>query len=373
MSLDARARRAAQAARDNIDRRPPPPAIGVLVARQRRRVAAINALGLALIVAVGGVAWRALPIGRQQPAATGLPRQVEAAIRVGKAPGAVVVERSQVWVANSGDATVSRIEPSTNQVIALIDVGERPTHIAADAIADAGAGAYAGTVWVTTPKNMQDIDPDSNSVIKSYPLPGGPGDVALAFDGALWVSLNDGTVRKLDPSDGREVASVSVASRGLSMLAIGEDRVWAANRGTLVAMNSLHPQMNTRFTLRWDGNRTPEVTDLVVVGGQIWAADSDGAVVRFPVDPSQRELQGQLVARGGPFAIAAGPTGMALDGVALASRSTHTVMWCDPATGQEKARIRLPDVSDVAVGTTAVWASDGRRGLLYRIDPNATG
>jgi YVTN family beta-propeller protein len=373
MSLDARARRAAQAARDAVDRRPPPPAIGVLVVRRRRRVAAVNALGLALVVALGGAAWRALPIGDHEPTATGLPRQVEAAIRVGKAPGEVVAERSQVWVANGGDGTVSRVEPATNQVIATIDVGERPTHIAADALAATDAGADAGAVWVTTPPYMQEIDPDSNSTVRSYPLPGGPGDVALAFDGALWVSRNDGTVRKVDPFDGREVASVPVASRGLSMLAIGEDRVWAANRGTLVAINSLHPEVNTRFALRWDGNRTPEVTDLAVVRGQVWAADSDGAVVRFVVDHSRRELQGQLVARGGPFAIAAGPTGVALDGVALASRSTSTVIWCDPATGQERTRIRLPGVSDVAVGTNAVWASDRRRNLLYRIDPTATG
>jgi YVTN family beta-propeller protein len=358
MSLDARARRAAQAARDTVDRRPPPPAIGVLVARRRRRVAAANALGLALVVALGGAAWWALPIGGPQPTATGLPRQVEAAIRVGKAPGEVAAEGSQLWVANSGDGTVSRIEPASNQVVATIDVGEHLTHMTAN----------AGAVWVTTPRNMQMIDPVINSVVKSYPLPAGPGDVALAFDGHLWVSLNDGTVRELDPFDGREVASVSVASRGLSMLAIGEDTVWAANRGTLVAMNPLHPEVNTRFALRWDGNRTPEVTDLVVVGRQIWAAGSDGAVVRFPVDLSRRELQGHLVARGGPFAIAAGPLG-----VALASRSTQTVMWVDPATGQAKARIRLPGVSDVAVGITAVWASAGSRDLLYRIDPNATG
>jgi YVTN family beta-propeller protein len=373
MSLDARARRAAQAARDTVDRRPPAPAIGVLVARQRRRVAAANALGLALVVALGGAAWKALPIDNHQPTATGLPRQVEAAIRVGKAPGTVTVERSTVWVANSGDGTVSRIEPATNQVVATIDVGERPTHIAADALAASDVGVYAGAVWVTTPRNLKDIDPDAHRVVRSYPLPGGPGDAALAFDGALWVSRNDGTVRKLDPIDGREVASVPVASRGLSMLAVGQDTVWAANRGTLVAINSLHPERNTRFALRWDGNRTPEVTDLAVVGRQVWAADSDGAVVRFPVDASRRELQGQLVAQGGPFAVAAGPTGMALDGVALASRSTHTVIWCDPNTGQERTRIRLPGVSDVAVGTTAVWASDGRRNLLYRIDPTATG
>ena len=44
-----------------------------------------------------------------------------------------------VWVANSGDGTVSRIDPSTNSVVATIRVGNSPLGIAVG----------AGYVWVT--------------------------------------------------------------------------------------------------------------------------------------------------------------------------------------------------------------------------------
>jgi YVTN family beta-propeller protein len=35
-----------------------------------------------------------------------------------------------VWVTNSGDATVSRIDPATNEVVDTLDVGAAPTGIA---------------------------------------------------------------------------------------------------------------------------------------------------------------------------------------------------------------------------------------------------
>jgi YVTN family beta-propeller protein len=371
MSLDARARRAAQAARGNVDRLPPPPAIGVLVARRRRRAAAVNVLAVVLIVTVGGVAWRFLPMGDPQPTATGLPRHVQAAIRVGKAPDAVAAEGSAVWVANSGDGTVSRIDSATNRVIATIDVGGPPTHLTAE----------SGAVWVTTPHNLQWINPATNQVVQTIPLPAGLGEAVqtmslpagfseavLAFDGCLWVPLSDGTVRLLNPFDGRQLASVSVASQGFSALANGGDRLWAANSGTLVAIiNSQDPQLTTRFALQQDGNRNPQVTDLVLVGRDMWLTNADGDVVRFLVETPDRVLRGQLVSREGPSAIAAGPTG-----VFVASRSTQTVTKFDLSTGQATARIRIPGVSDVAVGADAVWTTAKSRGLLYRIDPNAT-
>ena len=111
----------------------------------------------------------------------------------------------------------------------------------------------------------------------------------------------------------------------------------------------------------------PADNRLVLVEGHLWAADADGDVIRYPVDPPERTLRGQLISQEGRAAIAAGPTG-----VFVASRSTQTVIRFDPSTGQAKARIHLPDVSDVAVGPDAVWATAGSRGLLYRIDPKAT-
>jgi YVTN family beta-propeller protein len=362
MSLDARARRAAQAARTQVDRLPPPPAIGVLVARRRRRAAAASAL--ALIVALVGVGWRALPTGGREPAATGLPGHVQAAIRVGRAPGAVLVAGGSVWVANSGDGTVSRIDPATNRVIATIDVIGHPTQLTAD----------SPWVWVATREGLRRIDPASNLVVQTLPLPVNVGDV-LAAGGWLWVALDDGTVWRLDPADGGVLASIPVASRGASVLASGGGRLWAANRDMLVAIDPRRATVTDRFI---DNCCQGRLTDLALVDGGawkvVWKVDSKGAVFRIPVDPptpSDRPtdpIVGYSVSSlEGPQLIAAGPTG-----VFLASPAFQTITRVDPVTLQVRATIRLPGLSRVAVGADAVWATADDRGLLYRIDPQAT-
>ena len=358
MSLDARARRAARAVRDNTDQLPSPPIIGVLVARRRRRLAAANVLALTLVVAVGVAAWRALPIGGLEPITSGLPRHVKAAIRVGELPGAVVVEGSSVWVANRGDGTVSRIDSATNRVIATISVAPHPVQLIAD----------SNAVWVFNSEGMQRIDPATNRVVQTLPLPVGHGEAVLDVEGCMWVSLNDGTVRRLNPFDGRELASVSVGSRGASVLARGGRIIWAANGSMVVAIDPQEPGLTMRFTWQGpSGSQDLPVTDLVPVAEYLWVINPYGEVIRFLVDPPQKKIRSQLVARLRASAIAAGPTG-----VFVASHSSQTVTRLDPSDGQVRARIHLPDVSDVAVGADAVWTSARSRGLLYRIDPTAT-
>ena len=60
-------------------------------------------------------------------------------IPVGDGPVDVAVGAGGVWVANSRDGTVSRIDPESNNVIATIHVGSSPQGIAVG----------AGVVWVT--------------------------------------------------------------------------------------------------------------------------------------------------------------------------------------------------------------------------------
>ena len=55
---------------------------------------------------------------------------VTATINVGNGPVAVAVGPGAVWVANSGDGTVSRVDPATNRVAAPIQVGEGPSGVA---------------------------------------------------------------------------------------------------------------------------------------------------------------------------------------------------------------------------------------------------
>ena len=60
-------------------------------------------------------------------------------IPVGDGPTAVAFGAGAVWVANTSDGTVSRIDPETYEVVKTIEVGNAP----------AGIAVYEGRVWVS--------------------------------------------------------------------------------------------------------------------------------------------------------------------------------------------------------------------------------
>jgi YVTN family beta-propeller protein len=88
--------------------------------------------------AVWAAAFRGDAVSRLSVAGPGLPISSES-IPVGDGPLAVAIGEDAIWVANSGDGTVSRIDPRTRTVVATIRVGNRPVGIAAG----------GGLVWVT--------------------------------------------------------------------------------------------------------------------------------------------------------------------------------------------------------------------------------
>jgi virginiamycin B lyase len=56
----------------------------------------------------------------------------ETTIRVGRRPVSIVMGEGSIWVANQGDGTISRISPTTNRVVARIQVGGAPIGLAVD-------------------------------------------------------------------------------------------------------------------------------------------------------------------------------------------------------------------------------------------------
>ena len=74
---------------------------------------------------------------------------VTTTIAVGRSPAGVAVGAGSVWVANSGDGTVTRINPRTDKVLATITVGGSPQAIT----------VANGRAWVTI--DAQTIRPAS--------------------------------------------------------------------------------------------------------------------------------------------------------------------------------------------------------------------
>jgi YVTN family beta-propeller protein len=88
-----------------------------------------------------------------------------------------------VWVANSGDGSLSRINPATNSVTRAISVGETPVAVAVG----------EGSVWVADSSDdaVDRIDPGTNRVAERIAVEHQPQGLAVA-GGLVWVTLRGG-------------------------------------------------------------------------------------------------------------------------------------------------------------------------------------
>jgi hypothetical protein len=220
-----------------------------LRARKRRRQRS-TAVAVALAVGIGGilVAGRAFDFGSARapagdpdsstpvpPEAATLRGEIAATFPVGEDVRSVVYGEGSVWVAvSNNDGTfagrILRIDPTTNETIATIDVEAIPTW-------EVGGGAMVvadGSLWVTggleRPGAFDDpgggadaavirIDTSTNEVVQTFALGGEVGADLAFLDGDLWVLLfGDETVDhsmevvRVDPSTGEELARIPITT-----------------------------------------------------------------------------------------------------------------------------------------------------------------
>jgi YVTN family beta-propeller protein len=149
---------------------------------------------------------------------------VRGTFQVGVAPGAIAIDGSNnIWVANGGDATVSKLAGSTGEPIGVFPVGNSPAGIAFD----------GANIWVT---NYLD-----NTVTKllastgeqvGAPISVGTGPSGIAFDGAnIWVTNSVGSyVTELQASTGAILGNFGA---GLNPAGIAFDgaNMWVAGEG----------------------------------------------------------------------------------------------------------------------------------------------
>ena len=121
-------------------------------------------------------------------------------IPVGHGPAAVAVNPAGAWIANAGDNTVVRVDPDTNAVAATTPVGEGPTAVLATPKAVWVANGDDGTVMR--------LDPHSGTVQKTIHLGGTPDALATA-DGQVWVAIAPAAPR---PAEAGGVAHITSAS-----------------------------------------------------------------------------------------------------------------------------------------------------------------
>jgi YVTN family beta-propeller protein len=200
-------------------------------------------------------------------------------------PETVAAGDGAVWLSNPSDDTVTRIDPSTNKVTATIHVGPTPEGIAVS----------PGAVWVATAggPSVSRIDPATNRVVATIPV--GPKRTCcaehmsvIASPRAVWVAVPYGNrLVRIDPATNRVVATAALDYEPCGYLAADRTGVWSAACGAGVVA-----RVNARTN-----ELTASVTEVQPVGlevafGSVWVADSGSGNVD-QIDPRT----GRLVAR----------------------------------------------------------------------------
>ena len=168
----------------------------------------LAAFGSIWIVSPDGYVWR---IDTDSARTVG-------SVGVGNSPSAIADGAGSIWVTNSADGTVTRIDPTT-LVATTIPVGHGPAAVAVNA-----AGA-----WIANSGDnvVVRVDTGTNAVAGSTRVGNGPTAV-LATPTALWVANGrDGTVMRLDPRSGKVNKEIRVGGTP-DALAFAPGQVWVA-------------------------------------------------------------------------------------------------------------------------------------------------
>ena len=355
MTLNARARAFAETLQRSAIRVDPVAGLEELLRRRRRRHVARAAAALAAATALAVVAWvgvrgseRVAPIVNPPPGSLG---RVTATIPVGASPVDVVVSQDAVWVANAGQGTLSRIDPTTNTVTRTIQVGRNPIRLAAG----------FGSIWVAneTEQTISRIDARTGQPQATIPLPDlGPDRLAVGT-GSVWVLA--GALVRIDPATNKLVVISSDWELVGDGLAVAGGRIWISGRSE----TGIHPLVRVDSATNRKADTVPTDGDgaLAVGGGSVWQA---GIVTQtiYRLDPRSGRKQAEI-----PIGVVAKHLTAADGSLWVGSdsgRVTRIDMVTNTVTGTFQVNGRAPAVT---AGLGAVWIVDTAHAALLRVQP----
>ena len=295
--------------------------------------------------------------------------EVVARIRVGRAlfasgqtgAEALIVDEGAVWVMGEGNATLMRIDPARNAVVARIKVGFPEAVAAGD-----------GAVWLSNPSEntVTRIDPATNAVAATIPVGRQPEGIAVS-PGAVWVANAGGfrtgpSVSRIDPATNRVVATTRVGPKSACcaehMSLIASPRaVWVAvtNGQSIVRIDPATNRVVATARLGF-----PPCGFLAADETGVWSAGGCGGDVVARVDSRTNRLTMTLTEQR-PVGI-----GVAFGSVWVASQ-TGDVDRLDPHSGRLVARLHIVGLPvQLGVGFGSVWVSD-KYGRVLRIKPQS--
>ena len=272
-------------------------------------------------------------------------------VPVGARPAGIAVVRGFVWVSNTGDGTLTEIDPQSREVI------EPSLAVASDTTSTVTSIARLGDdVWL--------VDSGTSTVtrlatgvcctIAHFPLPASDRSstdflTVTSGGGHIWLtSSGEPELLEIDDGTGRVVARSPLPGPGIGAVS-GFGSVWCAvsrgpGDGVVVRVDLATGRTAAQI-------RLPGTPAAVTTGyGSVWVTvPSRDAVVE--IDPATNTVLRTIPVPGHPLAVTAG-----LGAVWAATGSTERLIRIDPATGDVAQGIPLhgtPRGLTVAAGK--VW------------------
>src|ERR1051326_6365969 len=277
--------------------------MGSTVTSRRMLGAALGALAALLAACQGSSTSTA-------PTANPLAEPGVTTIATGTNPAGLAFGGGYVWVANSGEGTVGKIDPRTNRQIAKVKVGD-PTGLVgceSGSIHQTPHGDFrirncdlpkavafaSGTVWAGKgdTKDLVRIDPKSERIVATVPI-GIEAWYIYPTDLGIWVSdWRTDTIVRVDPATNRVVATIPNLPFGPTGMALSPDALWVADsRAGLVTR--INPQTNTIVTTIPVGTTPLPVT---YAYGSVWVRNvNEGNGTLDRIDPETNRVLESIV------------------------------------------------------------------------------
>ena len=191
------------------------------------------------------------------------------------APYNLWIGGGSVWAADDQGASVVRVAPARNRVVARIPVGDGP----ADMAFDGGSG------WVVNHRDkvLSRIDLRTNRSQRVTVLPGDAPERMVWSGGRLWITGRGTDLLKVDPADGSVEQTIEIGAGGIDVVANG-DALWVPTRSAAVDQTGF-PTMDALKRVSTATGAVSVVTEpdarldvhgLVAAGGAVWLADNTG-------------------------------------------------------------------------------------------------
>lgn len=315
---------------------------------------------------------------------------VLASVAVGARPATPVVGEGAVWVPNTGDGTISKIDPFTNRVVKTIRLGDAlalykqrcepygsvhsfmgPTFTVRRCDLPSAVAVGNGLVWATENdvRAIVALDPKDGHTVGTIPIDATPFELSAA-DGMVWVtSYQDETIQRIDPRTKAVVATITQLGQGPAGLSIGPQAVWVTNSraGTVLRIDPETNRVTATITIPCPAPCTYGAVPLAIAAGPdaVWVRN-EGIATLTRIDPRTNAVVSTVdiapfYGRDGVDAIAITPSGVWLSGLSL--------QRIDPVTGKPAGTLQQTGVT-LAYGSGSLWVTS-ILGRVLRIDPQS--